>query len=119
VVLKYILLCVLGLFGVVFWVQWKQNAEQPERLMELIQRNVDQNTASLKVQENALESIREFSIRVPMEHRDQSDKLNSVASTVTEVKQEQDLLRQAVTANTEAVTRLVKVLESKVEGSQP
>jgi len=114
VVLKYILMAVLTMFGIMFWFQWRQNSAQPDRLIELIQKSVDQNTASLKVQEASLNSIREFSIRVPMEHQDQSNKLLAVATALTTVKQEQDALRSAVTANTEAVTKLVRVLESKV-----
>ena len=118
VVLKYILLAVLTMFGIMFWLQWKANSNQPERLIELIQKSVDQNTTSLKVQEASLNSIREFSIRVPLEHASQDQKLTTISSTFTTVCQEQAALRQAVTANTESVAKLIQVLESKVKEPQ-
>ena len=125
VVLKYILLIVLAMFGAMFWVQWRVNTGTPDRLIELIQKSVDQNTASLKVQEaslraqeDSLRGIREFSVRVPIEHANHDARIGSLAASFEASKRDSEELRRAVLANTEAVTRLVKVLEIKT-GNQP
>jgi acyl carrier protein len=123
IVLKYILLAVLTLFGVMFFFQWRQNSSSPDKLITIMEQSVKANSDSLKVQEASLEKIQEFSIRVPMEHADMARKVESNAASLSEVRKEQADLRdaiisnsEAIRANTESVGRLVNAIEEKLDG---
>jgi hypothetical protein len=121
-VMKYIVMAVLTLFGALFFLQWKQNSSTPDRLIAILERNAEQTSASLKVQEASLAKIQEFSIRVPMEHAEASRKLDDSALCIGQMRTEQSELRAAVKANTEAVqantqavAELIEAMKSKME----
>jgi hypothetical protein len=115
VVLKWILLGVLVLFGTVFFFQWRQNSSSPERLITIMQESVKANTDSLKVQEASLAKIQEFSIRVPIEHASAERKLDENAQSIGQIRTEQSELRAAVKANTEAVQANTKAVAELIE----
>ena len=120
-VLKYIVMAILVLFGSLFFLQWRQNSSTPDRLIAILERSASDTQASLKVQESALAKIQEFSIRVPMEHASAERKIDDNAGLLRQMRTEQDELRAAIKANsdavkenTEAVARLIKVIEAKL-----
>jgi len=115
VVLKWILLGVLVLFGTVFFFQWRQNSTSPERLISIMEQSVKANTDSLKVQEQSLAKIQEFSIRVPMEHASAERKIDDNATSIGQMRTEQSELRAAVKANTEAVQANTKAVAELIE----
>jgi hypothetical protein len=127
VILKYVMIGVLTLFGFLFFFQWKQNSASPDRVIGLLESQITTLTASLKVQETSLEKIREFAIQVPMEHRDMSTKQAATEAAVARIDAKQDDLSSAVKsntdairANTEAVARLIGVIETRItQGTDP
>jgi len=123
VVLNYVMIAVLSLFVATSFLQWRQNSSAPDKLIEIMGQSVKANTDSLKVQEQSLAKIQEFSIRVPMEHASALTKIESNGTTLSQMKTEQAELRAAVKANTEAVqantqavAKLISAIEVKIDG---
>lgn len=121
VVIKYVFMAVLTLFGILFFCQWRQNSTSPDKLITIMEKQVSALTDSLKIQEISLDKIREFSIQVPMEHADMIRKVENNAATLREVREEQSELKsailansEAIKANTEAVGKLIKAIEVKI-----
>ena len=112
---NYIVIGVLTLFGVLFFIQWRQNSSTPDRLITILEKNAETTTASLKVQEASLAKIQEFSIRVPMEHASADRKLDENAQSIGQMRTEQSELRAAVKANTEAVQANTKAVAELIE----
>jgi septal ring factor EnvC (AmiA/AmiB activator) len=112
---NYIVIAVLALFGVMFFFQWRQNSSSPDKLITIMERSVQANTDSLKVQEQSLEKIQEFSIRVPMEHANALTKIEVNGQTLSQMKTEQAELRAAVKSNTEAVQANTAAVASLIE----
>jgi len=123
VVLKWILLGILVLFGVVVFLMLRQNMNAPDKMITIMEQSVKANTDSLKVQEQSLAKIQEFSIRVPMEHANALTKIEQNGTTLSQMQTEQAELRAAVKANTEAVqantqavAKLISAIEVKIDG---
>jgi hypothetical protein len=123
---NYIVIGVLTLFGVLFFIQWRQNSATPDRLISILEKNAETTTASLKVQEASLAKIQEFSIRVPIEHANSDRKLDDNAASIGQMRTEQSELRAAVKANTEAVqantkavAELIDAMKSKMDWLAP
>jgi len=112
---NYIVIGVLTLFGVLFFIQWRQNSSTPDRLISILEKNAETTTASLKVQEASLAKIQEFSIRVPMEHASADRKLDDNAASISQMRTEQSELRAAVKANTEAVQANTKAVAELID----
>ena len=117
---NYIVIAILCLFGVMFFFQWRQNSASPDKLISIMEKSVQANTDSLKVQEQSLAKIQEFSIQVPMEHADAARKIDSNGVVLGQMRTEQSELRMAIKANseaiqknTEAVARLIGAIEQK------
>ena len=122
-VLKYVLICTLILFGAMTWYSWQSNQRNPDRLYELIERQINQTSESLKVQESALKEIQEFSVRVPMEHQSAEVKLTMIDTNVARVDAKVDrisadnaALRDAIQSQIEVITKLVKAMEVRNGG---
>lgn len=128
---NYFFIIVLGMFMVLFFLQWRQNSASPDKLITILESNSKANsenlklaTDSLKVQEKSLDKITEFAIRVPMEHSAALTEIKVNGETLSEMKTEQAELRSAVKANTEAVqknteavARLISAIEVKIDGT--
>jgi len=121
VILKYVMVGVFCLFGFLIFFQWKQNAASPDKVIDIMERQVGALTSSLKIQETSLAEIQKFAIVVPMEHRDLATKQTMTDEKVSRLGSEQAELRAAIKANsdavkenTEAVARLIGVIEVKI-----
>jgi septal ring factor EnvC (AmiA/AmiB activator) len=105
------------------WYSWQSNQRNPDRLYELIERQINQTSESLKVQESALKEIQEFSVRVPMEHQSAEVKLTMIDTNVARVDAKVDrisadnaALRDAIQSQIEVITKLVKAMEVRNGG---
>lgn len=119
-VLKYIVVCVLALFGVMFYLTWRDNQDQPDKLYTLLERSVNEQSNSLKIQESVLKELQAFSIRVPLEHQSTDQKISAVAADVVRMSavQEkicvyQEEIRAAILANTQAIAKLIESWERR------
>ena len=122
IIQKYIVLAVLLLFGAFTWFAWQQNSSQPERLYTLLEKTISQQNISLekqgesiRIQQESLSKIQEFTIRVPIEHADHTTRLTAVTSDIMRLTDESSRLKDAVLANTEAIGRLVKALDENAK----
>ena len=111
---KWAFLAILVLFGVFVYFSFQSNSQQPEKLFTLLEKQINQSNESLKVQEAALKEIQQFAIRVPIEHQTADVKLTMIASGVDKLASDNSTLRDAVKANTEAISKLIAIMEAKV-----
>lgn len=135
VIQKWAFLAILLLFGVFVYLSFQQNArqfeanaKQPEKVIELLERQITQQdaaakfqTESMRIQAEALKEIQQFAIRVPMEHANADAKLTNITigmdrftSSVEKMEADAKALREAVAANTEAIGKLIQIMEAKV-----
>lgn len=127
VILKYVVIGVLTLFGFLFFFQWKQNQSSPDKVISILERTVDALTASQKIQEASLSEIQKFAIQVPMEHRDMAAKQSLANEKICQIETKQADLQDAIKANsdavkenTAAVARLIGVIEQRlIQESSP
>jgi hypothetical protein len=110
-ILKWAFLVTFILGGVLFYWTWQSNAAQPERMLLLLEKTIEQQSASLKVQEASLLKLQEFAVRVPLEHAEQATRLTLLATDVNRLAEENKILRDAVLANTQATGELIRVLK--------
>ena len=128
--MKYVVVCVLLLFGAMTWYSWQSNQRNPDRLYALLEKSIDQQVEnnrqqaennrqqveSMKMQEKALHELQRFSIQVPMEHNDHAKKLEimhaELKAEISKVSVSQDALREAVMANTEILGRLLEAMKA-------
>ena len=120
VVLKYIVIGVLLLFGVVIYYTWQSNLSQPERLYALLEKSIvqqesalSQQTKALQIQQVSLEKIQEFTIRVQLEHQQHTAQMTSMGTDLSTLCKQNTELRDAIRENTVAVSRLITLLEEK------
>lgn len=112
-VLNYITIGLVGLFVAVFWLTWQSNQDQPEKLYVLLERSVTQQAESLQVQEKSLSALQEFAVRVPLEHQDQNSKISMMQSDMQKLCNYQEEIRQAILANTQAISKLIESWEKR------
>ena len=105
VVWKWVFLAVLVMFGWLVWLAFESNQRQPERLYELIERQIMQNSESLKVQEKALNELQQLAVTVPLEHRSAETKLTLIDDKVSRMTDNMDRLTKAVTELIEAMKK--------------
>jgi hypothetical protein len=120
VVLKYIVIGVLLLFGVVIYYTWQSNLSQPERLYALLEKSIvqqesalSQQTKAIQIQQASLDKIQEFTVRVQLEHQQHTSQLTSVSTDLSALCKQNTELRDAIRENTVAVSRLITLLEEK------
>jgi hypothetical protein len=121
-VLKYIVIGIMTLFGVVVWYTWQSNLSQPERLYTLLEKSIAQQedalaqqTKALQIQQSSLDKIQEFTIRVQLEHQQHAVQLSGVTSDLTTLCKQNTELRDAIRENTVSVSRLISLLENRAE----
>jgi hypothetical protein len=122
VMLKYIVIGVLLLFGVVIYYTWQSNLAQPERLYTLLEKSISQQeaalaqqTKALQIQQSSLEKVQEFTIRVQLEHQQHTAQLASMSTDIVTLCSQNTELRDAIKENTVAVSRLISLLEERAE----
>jgi hypothetical protein len=118
---KWIFLAVLILFGVFVWYAWQSNAEQPEKLYGLLERQytllekqVTGQATSMQIQQDSLKQIQDFAIRVPLEHQSHDTKLTMLTASYDRLAADNSALREAVKANTDAISRLIEILDRRM-----
>jgi hypothetical protein len=123
-VLKYIVIGIMTLFGVVVWYTWQSNMAQPEKLYTLLERSIEQQEKQAVAQTEALREIQRFTISVGIEHQDHATKLALHESTnakridvlTSEIKtlcENNKLLVAAIHENTSIVSRWIEQLEKQ------
>ena len=124
VVLKYIVIGVMALFGVVVWYTWQSNMAQPEKLYTLLERSIEQQEKQTAAQTEALREIQRFTVAVGIEHQDHATKLalhesgnakrmDALAGEIKELCEGNKLLVNAIQENTTAVSRWIEQMEQQ------
>jgi hypothetical protein len=124
VILKYIVIGVLTLFGTVVWYTWQSNMAQPDRLYSLLERSIEQQEKQTVAQTEALREIQRFTVAVGIEHQDHATKLalhesangkrmDALAGEIKELCEGNKLLVNAIQENTAAVSRWIEQMEQQ------
>jgi len=131
VVLKYIVIGVLTLFGVVVWYTWQSNMAQPDRLYALLEKSIEQQerqmtaqTEALRLNSEALREIQRFTVQVGVEHQDHAVKLGlleantnkrmeALTTELKELCEGNKVLVDAIQENTTAVSRWIEQMEAR------
>jgi len=130
-VLKYIVVGVLILFGTVFWFSWQSNQGQPEKLYTLLEKSITQQEKTLenqsqhlRMQQESLNKLHEFTVGVRVEHQDHAAKLavletttvrrmDTISQDMKTLCEDNKLLVSAIQENTAIIARWLETMETK------
>ncbi len=118
VVLKYIVIGVLALFGVVVWYTWQSNLQQPERLYSLLERSIQQQdtalsaqSMSIALQQSSLDELVKFTALVGKEHGTHDAKLATIIEALALLRKENVGLQESIQAHTRATESLTEAVQ--------